>query len=480
MMKNYGLIIIGSGSGTNYLELILRDNPGMRVAVIDKDEPGGICLTRGCIPSKMLLYPANLVRAIDEGKRFGIGSEVKRIDFSKVMGRMRDTLSEEIGKVLSGLSNNPAVDYYHDIAEFIAPYTLKVGNETIYSKMIFLCTGSRPAIPPIKGLDKTGYLTSDTLLKISKLPKSIAIIGGGYVAAEYGHFFSAMGAKVTVIGRNTQFLPDEEPEVSELAKGEMSGFMDILTGHEVIEVQKANGMKRLVAKDRANGKETTIAAEEILVASGRAPNTDLLHPENGGVKTDKDGWIIVDEHLETSQPGVWAFGDALGRYQFKHVANYEAGIVYKNAFLKKKEKVDYHAVPHAIFSYPELAGVGMKEKEAIERHGEDNVLIGFHMFQDSARGIAMDANGFVKVILEKGTGRILGAHIIGPDASILIHEFILLMNTEERNAGPMLKGLYVHPALSEVVAMAFGSLMHPLQYQALLEHLRGHHQQDLS
>ena len=473
-MKKYGLIIIGSGSGTNYLENILHDNPGMRVAVIDKDEPGGICLTRGCIPSKMLLYPADLVRAIGEAKKFGIGADIKKIDFRRLMERMQGKVSMEIRGMRRGLSNNPAVDYYHEIAEFIAPYTLRVGKEEITSKMIFLCTGSRPLIPAIKGLDKAGWLTSDTLLKMSRLPKSIAIIGGGYIAAEYGHFFSAMGAKVTIIGRNPLFLHEEEPEVSELAKSEMSKFMSILTNHEVIEVRKEKGRKKVIAKDRSSGRKKTIVADEIIVAAGRAPNTDLLHPEKGGVKTGKDGWIMVNERLETSQPGIWAFGDALGRHQFKHVANYGSGVAYKNAFLKKRERTDYHAVPHAIFSHPEIAGVGLGEKEAVEEYGEKNVLIGFQRYQDTAKGMAMDAKGFVKVIVKRGTGKLLGAHIIGPHASVLIHEIIILMNTREQNAYPILKGMYVHPALSEVVAMAFGSLMSPSHYHGFLEHLKKH------
>jgi len=479
-MEKYGIIIIGTGSGSNYLEQILNDDPGMKIAVIDKDEPGGICLTRGCIPSKMLLYPAELVMGISEAKRFGIGAEVKRIAFRKVMERMRAHVSGSSGIIKNALSNSQNIDYFKDIAEFIAPYTLKVGNEAITSKKIFLCTGSRPAMPPVKGLDKAGYLTSDTLLKMSKLPKSIAIIGGGYIAAEYGHFFSAMGAKVTIVGRNPRFLPNEEPEASELAKEELSGRMRIITNHEVVEVKKSNGKKRLVALDRASGKEATIAADDILVAAGRASNSGILHPEKGGIKTDGNGWILVNEHLETSQPGVWAFGDALGRHQFKHAANYESGIAYRNAFLGRKEKADYHAVPHAIFSYPEIAGVGMKEKEAIEKHGEGNVLIGFQRFKGTAKGMAMDAKGFVKVILEKGTGKILGAHIIGPHASVLIHELIILMNTQEQTAAPMTRGMYVHPALSEAVAMAFGSLMEPARYHDLLEHYRAHRRQGLS
>lgn len=468
-MKKYDLIVIGTGSGMNYVGAIMEMNPGFKVAVIDKDEPGGICLTRGCIPSKLLLYPAELIRTIGTAGKFGIDVEVRNVDFNFIMDRMRRLISKEIVSIRKGLSGNPDLDYYRDVAEFDSPYTIKVGNETITSKMIFLCTGSRTIVPKVKGLEEAGYLTSDTVLKMTRLPSSIAIIGGGYIGAEYGHFFSSMGSRVTVIGRNPQFIPEEEPEISFLAKRDMSGYMDIITGHEVIDVEKTpDGKKKVIAE--SEGKKVTISVEEILVASGRGPNNDILRPEKGGIRTDGKGWIIVNEYLETTQPNVWAFGDANGKYLFKHVGNYESTIVFYNAIMKKKYKVDYHAVPHAVFSYPEIASVGMGEKEALEKFG--NVLIGFHKYEDTAKGEAMDVKDyFVKIILEKNKKRILGAHIIGPYASILIQEIVNLMYTEEENLYPIIQGMHIHPALSEVVMRASHSLMPPGHYHHMLEHM---------
>jgi dihydrolipoamide dehydrogenase len=374
--------------------------------------------------------------------------------------------------IQKGLTHTPNLDYYPVTAEFTAPYTLKAGNETITAKLIILGAGSKPSIPPIKNIEKTGYLTSDTVLKLTKLPKSLAVIGGGYIAAEYGHFFAAMGSKVTIIGRNPQFLPDEEPEISLLAKKELQKHMTILTNHEVKEAEKINAnQKKLIAVNRENGKAVEITAEEILIASGRSSNADILKPEKGGVKTDKDGWIIVNEFLETSQPGVWALGDADGKYPFKHKANYEAQIVYFNAFQKRMVKADYHAVPHAVFMYPEVASVGLKEKEAVEQYGKDNVLIGSHRYEDTAKGQAMAVKDYmVKVIVERGTMKILGAHIIGPQASVLIQEIINLMYTPSQNALPVLDAMHIHPALSEVVQKAFDELAPPDVYHHVLEH----------
>lgn len=454
------------------VDAMLQEKPDLKVAVIDKDEPGGICLTRGCIPSKILLYPAELIRSIEGADVFGLDIRVEKVDFHKTMNRMRSLIHHDIDKIRESLSKAANIDYYPYPAEFVAPYTLETKGERISAKMIFLCTGSRPLIPPIEGLAEVGYLTSDTLLKLDSLPKSVAIVGGGYIAAEYGHFLSAMGSQVTIVGRNSQFLPDEEPEISALAKRELGKHIKIMTGHEVIRAERSpSGGKNIVAVNKETGEEVTFMSEEILVASGRASNSDILHPEKGGVKTDANGWIAVDDFLQTSQANVWALGDATGRYQFKHVANYEALVVYTNAVLGGKMKVDYHAVPHAVFTYPEVASVGMREKEAIQAHGINKVLIGVQRYQDTAKGEAINAKDyFVKVILERDELRILGAHIIGPQASVLIHEIIPLMYVGHQTALPIKAAMHIHPALSEVVDRAFSSLMTPEQYHHLMEH----------
>ncbi len=460
-MKEYDLIIIGSGSATNLLDALISKNPKIRIAIIDKDEPGGICLTRGCIPSKILLYPAEVLRTMEEARSLGLDVEVKKIDFLKIMDRMRTLVGNDINSIRDGLSSSPNIDYYHAVGEFVSPYTLNVQNETIKSGMIFLCIGSKAIIPGIEGLESTGYLTSDTILKLEKLPKSVAIIGGGYIAAEFGHFLASMGSKVTIVGRNERFLPEEEPEISEVAKKELGKHIEILTNHEVRRVEKTPaGPKRLLSTDRTTGRERAVESEEIMVAAGRGPLTDILHPEKAGIKTTSRGWIEVNEYFETSQPNIWAFGDADGKYLFKHVANYESEIVYYNAVLKKKIEADYHAIPHAVFTYPEIASVGLSEKEAIDSHGKENVLIGFYRYENTAKGEAMNAKDyFVKVIVDGSNSKILGAHIIGPWASILIQEIVNVMYTDARSVDIVDRAIHIHPAMTEVVQRAFGSLM---------------------
>ena len=471
-MKEYDLIAIGSGSAMNIVDAMLQRDPNIRVAVVDKDEPGGICLTRGCIPSKIMLYPAELVRIMERANTFGIDLKIEKVDFPKVMKRMRTLIDGEIDSIRQGLTGSENIDYYHMPAEFVGPYTLKVGGENITSKMFLLCLGSKPVIPPIRGLEQTGYQTSDTILHETQLPESVAVIGGGYIAAEYGHFLSAMSSKVSIIGRNRQFLPQEEPEVSALAARELGRHMTILTNCEVVQAERTQeGKKKIAAVHRQTGETKTIIADEILVASGRGPNVDILHLEKAGIKTDEKGWISVNEYLETSQPNVWAFGDADGRHLFKHVANYESIIVYYNAVLKRRIRVDYHAVPHAVFTYPEIASVGLKQVEATKQYGEDRILIGFQRYEDTAKGEAMDLKDyFVKVILERDSLRILGAHIIGPYASSLIQEIVNLMYTPDQSAHPLLDAMHIHPAMSEVVQRAFQSTMTTEQYRHVLQH----------
>ena len=290
-MKEYDVVVVGTGSAMNIVDALIEENPKIRIAVIDKDEPGGICLTRGCIPSKILLYPAEVLMTVAHAGEFGISVDVKAVDFKTVMGRMRRLIDADISAIRNGLTNSENIDYYHAVAEFVAPYSMMVGGETISGKTFLLGAGSRALIPPAEGLEEAGYLTSDSVLGLTELPKSLAIIGAGYIAAEYGHFLASMGSKVTIIGRNPRFLSNEEIEVSALAKRELGRRMTILSDHEVVSVHKGEGgtAKVVVAKDRSSGKFVSIEASEVLVAAGRGPTTDIMHLERGGDQDRREG-----------------------------------------------------------------------------------------------------------------------------------------------------------------------------------------------
>ncbi len=451
-MKEYDLIAIGTGSVMNILNGYIARNADARVAVIDKDKPGGICLTKGCIPSKILFYPVELLSDIWKAKEFGIDLNIKNINFQKIMNRMRTIIRKDIGKIEGGLKSHPNIDYYRAEARFIAPYTLVVNGEEIKAEKIFICSGSRPLIPKIKGLEKTGYFTSDTLLQLKNLPESLAVIGGGYIAVEYGNFFAKLGSKVKVIEMLPRILANEEPELSQAVESELRKFAELYTSLRVVEIKKEGDTKKIITRDSRN-RTIVVEAKEILLAAGRASNSDILEPEKGGIKTDRRGWILVNEYLETSQPGVYALGDANGKFMLKNVANQEAKVVFYNAVLGKMEKMSYDIVPYAVFTEPEIASVGLKEKEAIDKYGKNNILIGYERYMNTGKGIAMNEKGFVKIILKKD-GTILGAHIAGKNASILIQEVVNLMYARA-GSHTMLEAMHIHPALSEAVKWAF-------------------------
>lgn len=454
-MNEYDLITIGSGSVMSVVSQVLTNEPELSVAVIEKDEAGGICLTRGCIPSKYILYPAEMVNKVKEAEKFGIETEVKNIDFNKVMNEMREHIDHESESIERNLKMSEDIDFYHTKGEFVDDYTLKVDDQKIRGDKILICSGSQPSIPPIDGIDDVDYLTSESLLRLKKRPDSLTIVGGGYIAAEYGYFMAMMGTDVTIIGRNTQFVPDEEPEVSDTLKNKLSRYMNIYTGYEVVDINE-KGDKKAVIAEGVDGERKQTSSDEILIATGRSSNSKYLKPEKSGIETDDAGWINVNDKLETTKKDIWAMGDAVGKHLFKHVANYEAEVVYHNAFQDEDRKVDYHAIPHAIFTYPQVASVGMDEKEAKKDH---DILIGYQSYTDTAKGAAMKAEDyFVKVIVDSKNFRILGAHIIGPEASVLLQEVIDLMYTNDQSVAPIYRGMHIHPSLSEVVERAFFNL----------------------
>jgi mycothione reductase len=457
-MEKFDVLVIGSGSGMIIAASAV--GAGLKTALIEPGPVGGTCLNRGCVPSKILIHPADVVSTIREAESIGIEATVNSIDFKKIMGRMRTVITEDVERQTKAIETDRKLDWFKNFAEFTSDYTLKSGDQQVTADKIFIVSGARPAIPPLKGMENTDYLTSDTVLNLESLPKSIVIIGGGYVAAEYGHFFSSLGTDVTIIQRNTGLVPEEETEVSELLTEEMRKRMKIFTNYDASEVKKNGNMKTVVAKSTVDDQVKEVSAETLLVAAGRIPNSDLLKPEKSGVELDNRGYVKVNEYLETRKKNIFAFGDAIGRQMFKHVANYEAQVAWHNSIHDHKVKADYTAAPHAVFTYPQIASVGLKQSEAV-RAGY-KILVGKALYKDTAQGAAMaEPKGFVKVIVERKTGQILGAHIIGPYASMLIQEIINAMSIGDRSFLPIIRGMHIHPAMNEVVQNAFSNLEEP-------------------
>jgi dihydrolipoamide dehydrogenase len=377
------------------------------------------------------------------------------------MQRMRKSVAKSHDHMKEAVEKAEDFDYYDGEANFTGDHTLEVKGQEIRGKIIFVASGARPFIPPIKGIESIEYLTNESALRLTERPESMIIVGGGYIAAEFAHFFEAMGTKVTIVQRNKWLVPEEEPEISDLLKEALSRRMKVLTGTEAVEVRQTGTVVTVTAKERDSGKLIELTAHSLLIAAGRKSNADALMVQNTGVKTDERGYIVVDEFLETTKKDIWAFGDAIGKKMFRHSANHEAELVWHNAIHGKKSRMNYLTVPHAVFSYPEIASVGLTEEQSVKLLGRGEVLVGRAKYTDVARGEAMmETDGFAKAVVQRKSGKVLGYHIIGPQASVLIQEVVNAM-AAGGNLWSVAKGIHIHPALSEVVLKAFGNLVEP-------------------
>lgn len=452
-MDKYDVIVVGSGSGMVVVEEALAH--GFKVALVDKGPTGGTCLNTGCIPSKMLIVAADRIVEAQEAKKLGVIAEIKNIDFKFIMERMRKNISGYRDRMRKSLSEVEGLTFYDGEAQFVRDYTLVVNGKTIAADKICIASGSRVLVPPIKGLNNIDYLTNESLLKLKDKPESIIIIGGGYIAVEYSHFFAAMGTKVTILEMANRLILSEEPAISELLKSRLSMRMKVHTGALVEEVKKKSGNCVVLAKDANTGAQNQFTAQKVLVAVGRQSNADLLKVASTGIETDARGYIKVDEYMETSQKNIYAVGDANGQQMFTHVANREAGVAANNILHDVKEKMNYSAAPHAVYSHPQIASVGLTEENAKKDH---SLLVGIATYAQIAKGEAMmeDAS-FAKAIVDKKTDKILGFHIVGPNAPELIQEVVDTMESGGTISNIM-SGIHIHPALSELIQQTLANL----------------------
>jgi mycothione reductase len=453
MARKYDAVVVGSGSGMFVVyEAVFR---GLSAALVDKGPFGGTCPNLGCIPSKMLMLPADRIVEIQEARKLGIVADIRAIDFSLIMERMRGSVEQAQRQMREAFSELRGLDFYEGEGRFVGEYEMEVGGTRIRGDRFFIATGSRPYVPPIPGLDSIEYLTTETLLQLSSAPRSMAIIGGGYIGVEYAHFFAAMGTSVILLEWAERLVPGEELEVAALLEDALRKRMQVLTNVDIEEVVKEEGDVRLLMKDRSSGARIAVTVDTVMVATGRRSNADLLDVEKTGVQTDERGFVKANGSMQTNMPGIYAVGDANGRYMFRHIANLEASLAARNAFTGQQETMDYSAAPHAVYSYPQLAAVGLTAAEAAREH---NILIGRARYADTATGEAMmETDGFAKAIVDRDTHRILGFHVIGPHAPSLVQEVANAM-ASGGHVDEIAKGVHVHPALPELVQAAFRNL----------------------
>lgn len=440
-MKKYDFIVIGAGSSLKILSALEKRK--LKIALIEQGPLGGTCLNRGCIPSKMLIAVADFYRTLKEKEPDGCFDENK-IDFFKIIETVRKKISSEEKKIVAYYKKNPNVDFYHGHARFISENEIEVNKKTISGKNFILNVGGRPRIPPILGLEKTPFLTSDNILNMKEKPKKIVIIGTGYIGVEYGFFFGALGSEVHLIGKSKVLENEDKDVASELKKG-LKKYCSI---HENCDILKISYEKPFFTVHfKKNAKKKTIKCDALCITAGREPETKNLGLENSFIKLTKNNLIKVDGHLRTTQKNVWALGDCISGYFFKHTANFEAEYLKKCFLKKERRKIKYPKVPYAIFSYPEIACVGKKEKDL----KKGSFFIKKSSYAESARGIALNEHlGFVKLIFRKKDEKLIGAQIVGKDASVLIHILIALMS-KNCKMKDLLKFLYVHPSLPEII-----------------------------
>ena len=451
-VTHYDLVIIGAGSGNM---IAGKEFAELSVATIEERLFGGTCLNVGCIPTKMFVYPADLARGVGHLRDLGVTAHVDAVDWPAIRDRIFARIDPMPVDARAWRRSLPHHTVYDTHARFTGVRTLAVADPDggpdleVTADQIVVAAGSRVHIPDIPGLADVAYETSDTIMRLDALPEQMVILGGGIVAAEFAHVFSAFGTRVIQVVRGDRLLRGQDHAISDRFHELASLQWDVRTGHRPTSVAQADGRVTVTMDDGS-----TATGDTLLVATGRVPNSDRLDVAAGGIAVGDDGVIEVDEFQRTNVPGVWALGDIANHFQLKHVANHEARVIRHN-LLNPDDLVaaDHTAVPAAIFTSPQIASVGMTEERATA--AGLSYVTATQQYADVAYGWAMeDREHFVKILADPFSGVILGAHIIGPDASVLIQPLVQAMATGVR-AREMARGQYwIHPALTEVVENA--------------------------
>ena len=445
--EKFDVMVVGGGTGRDLV--LAAEEQRLRVALIEKGPLGGTCHNRGCMPSKMLIQSSEVAETSRSGERFGVRSRIEKIDFPSIVRNVFAVLDAETEEREEALRRSEYVSFFQMEGRFTGPKTMRVGDREITADTVFIMGGTRPIVPAIEGMEGVPYLTSDEALRLDEQPKRLVVIGGGYIAVELAHFFGSLGTEVTILVRGERLLDREDSEISGWLSREFSARFDVRFNTEAIGLSRRGREIEI----RLKGSDGTVIADQVLFAIGRRPNTDIWDVPVTGVELDEEGFIKVNEYLETNVEGVWALGDIVGIMTLKHVAVRQAKQVIRSVFFKERMPMRYGAIPHAVFSSPQVAAVGKTEDEL----KVENVpyKVGRYEFKNTGMGMALQENGLVKVLASAADG-ILGCHIVGPDASCLIQEAVVAMNTTGK-LDAVIDAVHAHPGLPQVVEEAFKS-----------------------
>jgi len=441
----YNAIIIGSGQGGNPLARRLADL-GKTIALIERKDLGGTAINTGCTPTKTMIASAQVAHYARNAMRWGVRTNGVTVNLPAVVAR-KDRI---VHSLRSGQQRNvdarKNLHLYRGEARFLTSHHIKVGEQELEGEHIFIDTGTRPSIPHVPGLDTVPYLTNATIMELSVLPDHLLVLGGGYIGLEFGHMFHRFGSAVTVIHQHEQILPREDADVvAELQKALEAEGLHFLLNARTTTIEQNNG--RITLTLEGGDGSQTVSGSHLLVATGRTPNTEALELDKVGVETDKDGFITVNSRLETNVPGIWALGDVKGGPAFTHISYNDFQIIYGNLVEGKNLSTEHRIVPYAVFTDPQLGGVGTTEKEARARGYR--LKIGKSPMTAVARAIERDETaGLMKLVVDAATDRILGASILGTEGGELVQILSTLMLTDLPYT--VLKGaIYIHPTLAE-------------------------------
>ena len=457
-MQHFDLAVIGSGSGNSLIDERFAD---WNVALIERDPVfGGTCLNRGCIPTKMFVLPADYAMSPTEAERLGVDLRYEGSDWAAIRDRIFGRIDAISAGGLDWRERSENVTVFHGEASFVDNRTLRIGDDEISADRIVIATGSRPRRLDVPGLDEVSDLvfTSDDIMRIDQRPKRLVIVGGGYIAAEFAHIFSALGTEVTLINRSDVLLRSYDRDISDQFQRLIAGRVKLRLNQKLSSVEKDGKGLIVVTTDR-NGIEYEYFADAMLVAVGRDRNSEALNLEAAGIDVRGGGQIRVDAQQRTSVDGIWAMGDVSSDYLLKHVANAETRTVQHNLLYPDSPvETDHRYVPHAVFSNPQIAAVGATEQQL--RQWGTSYVTATQRYADVAYGWAMEDEGhFVKLLADPGSWALLGAHIIGPQASTLIQPLIQAMSFGQK-VPDIARGLFwIHPGLPEVVVIALLGLM---------------------
>ncbi|HEX7028064.1 MAG TPA: dihydrolipoyl dehydrogenase [Gammaproteobacteria bacterium] len=475
--KSYdrNLVVIGAGSA-GLVSAYIAATVKAKVSLIEKNKMGGDCLNTGCVPSKALIRSAKFLNHIDRAREFGFKTATAEFGFADIMQRIRNVVQQIEPHDSVERYTQLGVDCIHGSAVIRSPFEIEVNGRTITTRNIIVATGARPFVPPVPGIEQTGYLTSDTLWELHEQPRRLLVLGGGPIGCELAQAFARLGSQVTQVEMSPRLLSREDPEISEILQQRFKDEgITVLTRHKAARFTIEQNRKISICENQESGEEVRIEFDQLLVAVGRKPDTRGFGLEDIGVTLNSNGTLAVNDYLQTNFPNIYACGDAAGPYQFTHTASHQAWYCAVNALFGrfKKFRVDYSVIPWATFTDPEIARVGLNETEAKERG--INYEVTTYSIEELDRAIAdSEAHGLVKVLTVPGKDKILGVTIAGARAGDLIAEYVAAM---KHNIGlnKILGTIHIYPTFSEANKYAAGRWKHNHAPEKLLKWVQRYH-----